>query len=72
MLFFIIFAVVIFCVVYEESGQRRIPVQYAKRVVGRKVYGAQSTHIPFKINPSVHSILRCIIKGFVIKMQILH
>ena len=47
-----IFAVVIFCVVYEESGQRRIPVQYAKRVVGRKVYGAQSTHIPFKINPS--------------------
>lgn len=51
-LFFIVFAVVIFCVVYEESGQRRIPVQYAKRVVGRKVYGAQSTHIPFKINPS--------------------
>lgn len=51
-LFFIIFAIVIFCVVYEESGQRRIPVQYAKRVVGRKVYGAQSTHIPFKINPS--------------------
>ena len=50
-LFFIIFAIVIFCVVYEESGQRRIPVQYAKRVVGRKVFGAQSTHIPFKINP---------------------
>ena len=51
-LFFMIFAIVIFCVVYEESGQRRIPVQYAKRVVGRKVYGAQATHIPFKINPS--------------------
>lgn len=51
-LFFIIFAIVIFFVVYEESGQRRITVQYAKRVVGRKVYGAQSTHIPFKINPS--------------------
>lgn len=51
-LFFIIFAIVIFCVVYEESGQRRIPVQYAKRVVGRRVFGAQSTHIPFKINPS--------------------
>lgn len=51
-LFFIIFAIVIFCVVYEESGQRKIPVQYAKRVVGRKVFGAQSTHIPFKINPS--------------------
>lgn len=51
-LFFMIFLVVIFFVVYEESGQRRIPVQYAKRVVGRKVYGGQSTHIPFKINPS--------------------
>lgn len=49
---FLILAVVIFFVVYEESGQRRIPVQYAKRVVGRKVYGAQSSHIPFKINPS--------------------
>ena len=51
-LFFMIFAIVIFFVVYEESGQRRIPVQYAKRVVGRKVYGGQATHIPFKINPS--------------------
>lgn len=48
----IVFAVVMFLVVYEESGQRRIPVQYAKRVIGRRVYGAQSTHIPFKINPS--------------------
>ncbi|MDI3529626.1 MAG: preprotein translocase subunit SecY, partial [Thermoanaerobacter sp.] len=32
------------------EGQRRIPVQYAKRVVGRKVYGGQSTHIPIRIN----------------------
>ena len=32
------------------KGQRRIPVQYAKRVVGRKVYGGQSTHIPIKVN----------------------
>ena len=33
-----------------NEGQRRIPVQYAKRVVGRKVYGGQSTHIPIKVN----------------------
>jgi preprotein translocase subunit SecY len=35
-----------------EQGQRRIPVQYAKRVVGRKMYGGQSTHLPLKINTS--------------------
>jgi preprotein translocase subunit SecY len=35
-----------------ETGQRRIPVQYAKRVVGRKMYGGQSTHLPLKINTS--------------------
>ncbi|MCK4906716.1 MAG: preprotein translocase subunit SecY [Spirochaetes bacterium] len=39
-------------VVIEQTGARKIPVQYAKRVVGRKIYGSQSTHIPFKINPS--------------------
>jgi preprotein translocase subunit SecY len=33
-----------------ERGQRKIPVQYAKRVVGRKVYGGQSTHLPLKVN----------------------
>ena len=35
-----------------QQGQRRIPVQYAKRVVGRKMYGGQSTHIPMKVNQS--------------------
>ncbi len=49
---FIMFIVVVALVVYEEQGQRKIPVHYAKRVVGRKMYGAQSTYIPFKINPS--------------------
>jgi len=39
-------------IVFVERGQRRIPVQYAKRVVGRKVYGGQSTHLPLKINTS--------------------
>lgn len=37
-------------IVASELGQRRIPVQYAKRIIGRKVYGGQSTYIPLKIN----------------------
>jgi preprotein translocase subunit SecY len=37
-------------VVYVEKGERKIPVQYARRVIGNRVYGAQSTFIPFKIN----------------------
>lgn len=39
-------------VVFVDLGQRRIPVQYAKRMVGRKMYGGQSTHIPMKVNSS--------------------
>ena len=39
-------------IIFMERGQRRIPVQYAKRVVGRRVYGGQNTHIPLKINAS--------------------
>jgi preprotein translocase subunit SecY len=42
-------AVVAF-IIFMERGQRRIPVQYAKRMVGRRVYGGQNTHIPLKIN----------------------
>ena len=41
---------VIGVIVFVEMGQRRIPVQYAKRVVGRKMYGGQSTHLPLKVN----------------------
>jgi preprotein translocase subunit SecY len=37
-------------IVYVETGQRRIPIQYARRVVGRRVYGGQSSHLPLKIN----------------------
>ncbi len=37
-------------IIFVEQGQRRIPVQYAKRVVGRRQYGGQSTHLPLKIN----------------------
>jgi preprotein translocase subunit SecY len=39
-------------IIFIEQGQRRIPVQYAKRVIGRKLYGGQSTHLPLKINTS--------------------
>ena len=48
----VMFIFVVILVVYEEQGQRKIPVHYAKRVVGRKMYGSQSSFIPFKINPS--------------------
>ncbi len=41
---------VIAFIIYMETSQRRIPVQYAKRVVGRKMYGGQSAHLPIKIN----------------------
>lgn len=53
---FLILAILVFMVVvvgfiiFMETGQRRLPVQYAKRIVGRKVYGGQSTHLPLKIN----------------------
>lgn len=54
-LFFVIFllaliVVVVAGIIYLERGQRKIPVQYAKRVVGNKVFGGQSTHLPLKLN----------------------
>lgn len=41
---------IIMGIIMVQQGQRRIPVQYAKRVVGRKMYGGQATHIPLKVN----------------------
>lgn len=38
------------CIVFLEKGERKIPVQYSRRIVGQRVYGGQSTYIPFKIN----------------------
>ncbi len=43
---------VIAAICFVEQGQRRLPVQYAKRVVGRRMYGGQTTHLPLKINTS--------------------
>ena len=46
----ILTVIVVGVIIFVERGQRRIPVQYAKRVVGRKMYGGQSSHLPLKIN----------------------
>jgi len=48
----LIFIFVIAFVVFMDGAERRIPVQYAKRVVGRKMYGGQSSHMPIKVNMS--------------------
>ena len=45
-------ALVVAAIVFVERGQRRITVQYAKRVVGRRMYGGQSTHLPLRVNTS--------------------
>src|SRR5918994_3318993 len=47
-----LFILVLVAIVIVENGQRRIPVQFAKRVVGRRMYGGQSTYIPLKVNQS--------------------
>ncbi len=48
----VILVLMIAFIVWMDNSERRIPVQYAKRVVGRKMYGGQSTHIPIKVNMS--------------------
>ncbi|WP_243313519.1 preprotein translocase subunit SecY [Fundidesulfovibrio agrisoli] len=45
-----VMAAVLVAIVFMERGQRRIPIQYAKRMVGRKMYGGQTTHLPLRIN----------------------
>jgi len=46
----VLMLLVVAIIVFVERGQRRIPVSYAKRVVGRKIYGGQSTHLPLRVN----------------------
>ncbi len=48
----ILLVVVVFAVIMITQGQRKIPVQYARRIVGRKIYGGQSTYIPLKVDTS--------------------
>lgn len=50
MLTIAIFIIIAGLIVYLEKGERKIPVQYARRIIGQRVYGGQSTYIPFKIN----------------------
>ncbi len=49
-LILVVFVAVIAGVIWVQQAERRIPIQYAKRVVGRKMYGGQSTHLPIKVN----------------------
>ena len=52
-LFLVAFMIVVIgVIIFMERAARRIPVQYAKRVVGRKMYGGQTSHLPLKINPT--------------------
>lgn len=54
----VVFIAIAACVVFLEKGERKIPVQYARRVVGQRVYGGQSTYIPFKLNmPGVMPVI---------------
>jgi preprotein translocase subunit SecY len=46
----LIYIAIAACIVFLERGERKIPVQYARRIIGQRVYGGQSTYIPFKIN----------------------
>ena len=52
LLIVVLMVLVVAVIIFVETGQRRLPVQYAKRIVGRRVYGGQSTHLPLKLNTS--------------------
>jgi len=70
-LFTALFYVVVYiaiaaCIVFLEKGDRKIPVQYARRVVGNRVYGGQSTYIPFKINSA--GVMPVIFAGSVLQL----
>jgi len=52
LLVLVLAVILVGAIIFVERGQRRIPVQYAKRVVGRKMYGGMSSHLPLKVNTS--------------------
>lgn len=52
LLILLVFVAMVALVIFVQEAERRIPVQYAKKVVGRKMYGGQSSHIPIKVNVS--------------------
>lgn len=65
-LILIVFIIITASIVFLEGGQRKIPVQYARRVVGQRVYGGQSTYIPFKINTA--GVMPVILTGSVLNI----
>lgn len=56
------------CIVFLERGERKVPVQYARRVVGQRVYGGQSTYIPFKLNNA--GVMPLILTGAVLNIPL--
>lgn len=62
----LLFIAIAACIVYLEKGERKIPVQYTRRVVNMRVYGGQSTYIPFKIN--VPGVMPVIFAGAVLNI----
>ncbi len=67
--FIAFFLVMLLFIVFMEQGQRRIPVQFAKRVVGRRMYSGQSTYIPLKVNQA--GIIPIIFASAVINLPVL-
>jgi preprotein translocase subunit SecY len=68
-IFLAFFVVLTWVIVYIELGQRRIPVQFAKRVVGRRMYSGQSTYIPLKVNQA--GVIPIIFASAVINLPVL-
>ena len=68
-IFIAFFVVMLFFIVYIELGQRRIPVKFAKRVVGRRMYSGQSTYIPLKVNQA--GVVPIIFASAVINLPVL-
>lgn len=66
MLLVLLFIAIAACIVFLEKGERKIPVQYTRRVVGQRVFGGQSTYIPFKIN--VPGVMPVIFAGAVLNI----
>ena len=64
-----VFVFVAACIVFLEKGERKIPVQYSRRIVGNKVYGGQSSYIPFKINTA--GVMPVIFAGAVLNIPML-
>ncbi|MFA5306279.1 MAG: preprotein translocase subunit SecY [Candidatus Babeliales bacterium] len=57
------------CIIFLERGERKVPVQYAKRVIGGRVYGGQSSYIPLKLNPS--NVVPVIFSSAILQMPLM-